>query len=553
MADLSTASDTPDEPNQDSVRPATRLARAQAWWELRGETVWFFLALFVVLAGFVSRLWGLSSESLWNDELATLRFTAQGPIHAISAAAADTGPPLYYIFQSLLNLVVPASEWSMRILSAVFGGLTVWVTYLIGSRMHSRALGTFAAALAVVSGSLLAFAQEARAYSLATLLAALVALSLLWVLDRPSPGRFVLHFAIVIAACYTHLFGLIAAAGIELAVLLSSRMRRRLGWKWAAGAAVAVIAYLPWMLVLYGQASRVAGNAAGGAWYLQRPESLFGGMMEALEEHVPSGDLTGPIWMIFAALLVFGALGAWALSRKTVPGPPQLPFTAPRSAECWDELAQRDCTLVLLGWVGMVFIGGVLVSMYVVPIFSWRMAIVAVPGLYLLAASGLRGLWTPAAYVVAAVLLVSAAWGIPGYYSEQTKERWRPLVGYLEQKGAFREGFVGSAPWMVDNVESYAEIVGYDGSVNGIRIAPWLPEDELLSRIEGATEGKTQRWFVIGHLVEDEEGNSPIDTALEEIGWTEVDAEDFGGGIEVRLYRPSEDATPAPPVEEPQP
>ena len=103
----------------------------------------------------------------------------------------------------------------------------------------------------------LRLAQDARQYALVTLFASLVLYTALLYLERQKLGYLVAHTAAIAAAAYTHLFGLIAPAGIILGLLICPRLVKQLGWKWAISVAAAVVLWLPWASVLLQRGARL--------------------------------------------------------------------------------------------------------------------------------------------------------------------------------------------------------------------------------------------------------------------------------------------------------
>jgi hypothetical protein len=59
--------------------------------------VWVAIAAAVLLA-LSLRIWGLSRESIWEDEAASLRFATNGlGLLSYEGLTQETNPPLYYL------------------------------------------------------------------------------------------------------------------------------------------------------------------------------------------------------------------------------------------------------------------------------------------------------------------------------------------------------------------------------------------------------------------------------------------------------------------------
>lgn len=491
------------------------------------EAYWRWAAIGVIVLGLGLRLFHLGTESLWNDELSSVFFSSHGPLAAIGYSIRDTGPPLYYVLQSLLLLVVPANEITMRLLPAVFGSLSIWLIYLVGLRMYSRPVGVVAAGLFAVSRWGIALGQEARAYSLATLLVLCIAYSLLLLIERPSPIRYIAHGVCIVLAAYSHLFGGIAVAGIVLGVLLRPRIARRLGWEWVATLGVAALFFVPWLFVLGSQAAFVADVSTAGRWALTAPSSISNTMIKGMYTYAPWGNGNELLAVLFLAVATFGAFAMDEMSREVRSG---------SRGETGFDFESCDRVAILTSWLLMVYAGSLLVSKFLVPIYSTRMVIVAAPALYLLAANGLTRVWRPAAILLLAAGLVMSVKTLHTYYAQPQKEPWRPVTKYLLSVHAERDSIIGSAPWMLKNASEYAKILGRPEGLRGTKISSHVSRpgiDWVLGRV---LKGKSSAYLVLGHVPLVRGSNTAVDLGiLRQGGWRLVEFRQFGR-IKVKHY-----------------
>jgi len=144
----------------------------------------------IVLLAAVLRFATLGDQSYWFDEATTvhlLRMDLGGMLGAIPDS--ESTPPLYYVVAWFWAKVLGTGEVGLRSLSALAGTATVAVVYAIGARAVGARAGLIAAALAATNPLLLWYSQEARAYALLVLLAALTVLVLPRALERPTAGR----------------------------------------------------------------------------------------------------------------------------------------------------------------------------------------------------------------------------------------------------------------------------------------------------------------------------------------------------------------------------
>jgi uncharacterized membrane protein len=129
-----------------------------------------YLTLFL---GLVLRLISIN-QSLWLDEATTALVSQMSLVDFFTKfMPGDFHPPFYYLVISLWSQVFGNSEITLRIPSVMFGGLTVYMVYLIAKEIKILYPLTPALFLAT-SGLHIYYSQEARMYSMATFLVCLI-------------------------------------------------------------------------------------------------------------------------------------------------------------------------------------------------------------------------------------------------------------------------------------------------------------------------------------------------------------------------------------------
>ena len=209
---------------------------------MRDRTIWLVAALTVVAA--VIRFTSLGAQSFWVDETETARLVSKSLPGLLGGLAhSESTPPLYYVLAWLWSQLFGTGEAALRSLSATIGTLTVPIAYAAGSELVSRRAGLVTAALATVSPLLVWYSQEARAYALFLLLAAISILFLSRALREPSTRADAGWAASCSLALLTHYFAVYLVAA-EAIVLL--RQRRDRTARLATGAVAGVgLALLP--------------------------------------------------------------------------------------------------------------------------------------------------------------------------------------------------------------------------------------------------------------------------------------------------------------------
>ena len=167
---------TPREP-QPLWRPATSAG---------GRSSLRLVLLALAILSITSRFFRLARQPLWLDELYSYQLTTQSWMTLLRNSRYESHPPLYY---GLLKLAMsgpgPASEYSVRWLSAVCGALTLLSFFALARRIVGTRWAVVGWALMLSSPPLLYYSQEARSYILATLLATLSA----WALQQLLAGK----------------------------------------------------------------------------------------------------------------------------------------------------------------------------------------------------------------------------------------------------------------------------------------------------------------------------------------------------------------------------
>src|SRR5262249_54378839 len=114
----------------------------------------------------------LGHNSIWFDEAYVVR-VALSPWQAIPGVlrAAEFHPPLYYLLMKAWIGTTGVHEAALGFPSACFGFLTVFLTYLVVTRVSSDAVGLLSPGLVAASPFPVMASQDARMYALLGVLA----------------------------------------------------------------------------------------------------------------------------------------------------------------------------------------------------------------------------------------------------------------------------------------------------------------------------------------------------------------------------------------------
>jgi mannosyltransferase len=294
--------------------------RLPAWWPL--------LALTLLAA--VLRFATLGEQSFWYDEAFT-------PVHVLHSGIGATWrayvhsentPPLWYAIAWIDFRIFGDGAIALRFPSAIAGVLTVPVVWaltleLVGGSAEAppttvpptfvrpasgRRAAFLAAAIIAVDPLFVWYSQEARAYALFVLFAALAMLCFARLLNEPTRGR-ALAFALSGAlALLSHYFAVFLLVPMALWLLRDARTRR-LVWPALAAITLVGLALLPLISAQGGHGTQWIGRWALSSRLQAIPQYFLTGYSGA-----PLGH--GVELLVALPLLAGALLGAWRLLTR---------------------------------------------------------------------------------------------------------------------------------------------------------------------------------------------------------------------------------------------
>lgn len=372
--------------------------------------------LLVVALGVLLRLYRIGAQPLWVDEASSLRF-ARGSLAQLwswSTLVDPGNPPLYY---SLLHgwLVLGDSEASLRLLSALFGVLTIPLVYAVGRTIRDHRLGIVSALLFAISPFQVWYSQEARAYSLLTFGATLAMCSVAYLLRHPERSvgvrgagwawlAYVVGTAIALLAHDTAVF-LPIGANVLMLGSWWARGRDQRGFlrTWLVAQLAVLCLWGSWLpaylqQVIHGESYSwiprpTLGSALSGAY------TIYGGVTRAT-----------PYQGEALVVLVLGGLGLWT----------------------WRHDRRWIAFALAFGLAAP--LGELIVSVWR-PIFLTQTLIWAAVPVSVTIAAGVLSL-RPRVFVGTAlvVLVALSGLGLRSYYFLHDKEAWDQAAAYVDQR-----------------------------------------------------------------------------------------------------------------------
>ncbi len=416
----------------------------------------------LLFVAFILRMANLTGESLWRDEVDSVRFAFE-PLSDVLARFTMTGfnGPLYHlIVRSWLSLA-GVSDFALRYLSVTCGVALVALVYVLGRRMFGARAGFMAAWLATISPVLVWYAGEGKMYSLQPMLLALALYALLRATDSPSNGRSLRWWMVfVVAASLSFYVHVLSPLFVPVAVLFFLAQwpaaRRHL----IGGAAALALLTLPYLPLLAWQASALLqGGDIGHRFYPlgQIAWALASHWLFGLDGRAPllwaaSGESVMLVRRFAIALgLMLVAYGLLVTARCAL--------RDAREAKAW------RMQLATLGWMALPALLMFLISLRM-PLFLPRYALWSAPAFYLLTGVGLSRLLAEqrAGRVMAqlglvAVSAISLA-GVAAQVIYPIRPDLRGAVAYVLRHARPGDKVVFQIPYMKHSFTYYAERFG---------------------------------------------------------------------------------------------
>lgn len=378
----------------------------------------------ILLMALALRLYHVDYQSVWNDEAFSIIVSALPPGPMMDGLIQDfVHPPLhYYLLHGWFGLV-GYGALQARLLSVVFGSLSVLMIYVLGEYLYDRRTGLLAALLLAVSQLGVLYSQEARPYAQFFFF---VLTSIYWFIRMLRERRAAFGWCFLLSATvliYTHYYGsLVLLCLILFAVTQRKRYTLHPAW-WAGGACLMAALYAPWLLSgVIPEALHHSGAMPPGlkAYFSARWWSLFAAI-NWFNNGKWSGVNASPPWWTFPAGGILFTLPA-LVSLK--------PFFR-RSSASPAERKERDGALLLtLVWLLP------MIAMFGLGLLGFRYNVRHITfcmlPYYLLAAHGLSNA-TPGSFRALSVVLILlySACALRASYFVPYKENYRQALAYV--------------------------------------------------------------------------------------------------------------------------
>ena len=425
----------------------------------------------LVLVAFAIRVFTLTNQSMWRDEVDALRF-AMSPWREILATFTQPGwnGPLYFVMLRGWVTLTGQSEFALRYLSLFFGIWAVALAFVLSKRLAESLTAVLCAGLFAISPYFIWYSQEVKMYTLVLALATLAIYALRRSIETNRAGWWATIIAATSTAMYCHILAaLLIPVEVILALVWGIGSRQGRWWKGALVSFACLTApYLPlvrWQLPLV-----LTPAQTGFAFY------PFDQMLLVLL----SGFATGVSGLLPATAL-------WPAGTLVLTG-------IILSASRWPD------KVALVAWLLLPPLALFLISLNR-PIFTDRYLIWIGPAFYLLAALGttaLGQLWKPIG-VVAAVAVASIA--LAGAYDQAAtpiKSDFRGAAHYVSAHQAPGDLIIFQIPYIRYTFDYYHR-QPYDWA-DGLFTNYGMSDGEVDTQMRAMVASRKTVWLVASEM-----------------------------------------------------
>lgn len=463
----------------------------------------------ILIFALIVRLISLD-QSLWLDEaISVLAARDYSFFYLISEfSKGDFHPFLHYVTLGLWGSVWGFSEISMRLVSVVFGLVTIYFTYLIAKKIQNHRVGIFAALFLSVNPLHIYYSQEARMYSMAAMG---VAINFYYFLDFLKTHKqrwnlgFILSFLLVFFTDYVA--SLIVVSQL---VILVFKDRNAITF-WLKNLLVIGIIAIFWLPILSDQ---FMGGMRTSNELLRWKEVLGGvGFKEVSLLGVKS--LTGRIgfWDNPAYIVSVAAIGALSLIGVIM----------------GIKKANVFGGTFLASWFFAPVFASLGISIFV-PVFSYFRFVFIIPALSILLSIGFLsfGKNLKLLFICGFILLECIFSGIYLFNPNFHREDWRGVVNFLEEDARQESLVIFESNGNLPPFTYYGEGLNFKPGLNKI------PANDL----QDVNEFSEKKIYLLEYLVDITDPSRLLEKKLKELRYQEKAAKDFRGVGIVRIYEP---------------
>lgn len=373
----------------------------------------------------------LERRSLWIDEALNVGWTELRWRDYVKVAFEnEASQALYLVLLKPWLAVVTNDEWSVRAPSVLFAAAAAALVVPLAFRLTGSRLAAAGAGLLLATNAfVVSWAQQARTYTLAMLLAVVVTYLFVQALQSEGWRWWIAYGVVGGIAVYGHFFVALVLVSHAAAIAVAPRTSVK---RFAAAGGIAFLLALPAL-------NFVVNHDTGQAdWH-------------------PPVD-----WPYFEDVMYeLGGESRFALALGAVALVVTLAAAARRPRDSWRHV-------LVASWLVLPLLITLAVSHWK-PMLLDRFLIVSVPALAIATAYALSRLGPWAGTASLAVVVAIALTHVDHWYESLVEQDWRGAVAYVEARKQPGEPLVVHPDWLSPSVEFYAAEEPARSSLSGSR------------------------------------------------------------------------------------
>jgi 4-amino-4-deoxy-L-arabinose transferase-like glycosyltransferase len=219
----------------------------------------YLLLILILIISFFIRAYGIQSENVWSDEAFTIFHAHQSVLHNIEWSLSASYFPLYHAILSSWEKIFGLGEFSVRFLSLIFGVLSIYLVFKIGTFMFNKKVGIYSAIILALSSYNVFYSQEARVYTLFVLLSLCSIYFYLRFIQSRKKTHMVYYILFTFLMLNTHSPAIFILIAQNMHYLLFVRRDFK---KWILMQSALFIFFLPLLLITLSTISEISGFVA---------------------------------------------------------------------------------------------------------------------------------------------------------------------------------------------------------------------------------------------------------------------------------------------------
>ena len=270
------------------------------------------LLTIIILIGMVFRLYQLGFENIWLDEAFSIG-VAKRSIETIIFSKQDfANPPL---FCAILHFFIKYndSEFIVRLPSAIFGTVSIFLIYVLGRYLFSIKEGLISAFLLSISIIHINYSQETRSYALMVFLTLMTIIFFYKAYTQNNKNAWVGFTLSAILLIYTHFFGFFVMIAISCFYFINEFDTSKYKFKSSLKHKYVITSSIVFLLATYPIITWVLqeiGYSTGHKTWGMAQDGFFSTILTNFSSH------SSPLTILFFVLLIFGLIASFIHAKK---------------------------------------------------------------------------------------------------------------------------------------------------------------------------------------------------------------------------------------------